>query len=1430
MENINKKNKIVSLVMATLMIGSVLMPLTEIKVNAQTENPSSIGDPVKESTIETQKDPIYRVVTGDRPEKDFPIKDDSVEWTIDDFEISNGKIKSFSTQGYEKFNKNPENVVVKIPEKDKKGSPITTIGENAFLYGNYKFKHYIRFIDLPDTITNIKKGAFENQDLNFEEFTVPSTWVEIGKNAFYGAYFKELNLTNMNKESENIFWNGITTPYIEMNGMGEWQMNYNYDSYNGFFEKSNIKHINYGNSKIKLNRNSFSYVNNDKINKNKEYKTFKITWDGQKTEADFDVPDWETYIPFGSFSYCKSLQSVTFKNLKNFKFIENRAFKNCTSLHDIEFKDLPSLEHLGDQSFGNCTSLESVIFRNLLKFSELSDSYYKEEGVFQGCSSLKSVIFDDLPVFYNINCGAFYNCTSLQNVTLKNLPILEYINGSSFNQCISLHSVTLKNLPSLRVVGAYSFYGCTSLRNVTFEDLPALEYVDAGAFRDCKLLKNVIFKNLPKFSKIYGFISIDGGAFYGCDSLENVIFEYLPVFQYIGYGTFGNCTSLKNVVFNDSYISLIDEYAFDGASVENLEFIESEEKLDRPFSVGINAFRNCNISHLKLPKRYNKDGGSGFTNQKFTKTLKTSNFRNDPNFSLIKEGDKSYVTITNPVSIKHGNNLAYLKLAEPNSHIEIISGPNGEPNMLMKIKSNTNFGELYNVTFTNDILKIDDVAGKKDNIPFTCNVSFAIAFDELGETHLMAENWTHDSVEILEVPKYSNLPIDDVLNLIKTSKGSLVKDKDITNKIITASPLLSGKVGSLKEVVVRLFFKDGSTTDVGVRIRLTEGASDKFISDIKNGILKPTKEVVKQYGGYNLSDNFGVLPEGITIVEASDKINTAFTGNYEAVVDIINEYEGSIKGIRVPVEVIPLDANNVDIKTKEIVKEQGKGDEVNLTEGIEGYENLGIKKAETLISVKDDKVGNFNGKLKLTFEDNSTALVYIPVKITEKKVDFNAETQKVQIYKDHVVTNGDLRNAFTNLPANAEVIDLTSPPVDTSTIGEKNARVKVILKDGREFEYVVLLEVIDPIGELEKQIEKGNEKIKTITENNGKLNKEIENLENQIADAKNKNNELSNKIANLENEKNTLEKELENEKSRDNSDPSKIKDLEEQIKDKEKDIQNLTNGKKSLENEIAKLREEREELKKIIEELNKKLQNTPSNPNHGDKNPKIFDSNEESEISDDNATSNIIETSSNINNISEFDFGGYNYISSGYSGEYKETTKQKETTKYKESTKDESTKEYNPFYSLYSYLSIRDNKLEYVFTIGSFDYEKYINDVKESIRMDVKPYLKNDRTMLPLRYVAEAIGADVKWDNNTRTAIFTKDGIVAKMQIDGNEIKMSDGNIYQLDAKPDNINGRIFIPLTDVSKVFNLTNGHTKDGINQNIEWNNSTQTVIIRR
>ncbi|MDU6031184.1 MAG: stalk domain-containing protein, partial [Peptoniphilus harei] len=143
-----------------------------------------------------------------------------------------------------------------------------------------------------------------------------------------------------------------------------------------------------------------------------------------------------------------------------------------------------------------------------------------------------------------------------------------------------------------------------------------------------------------------------------------------------------------------------------------------------------------------------------------------------------------------------------------------------------------------------------------------------------------------------------------------------------------------------------------------------------------------------------------------------------------------------------------------------------------------------------------------------------------------------------------------------------------------------------------------------------------------------------------------------------------------------------------------------------------------------------------------------------------------------------------------------------------------------------------EDTLWYVFRINEFQYEVVRNGVVTKRLMDVTPVLQNGRTMLPLRYVAEALQADVKWDAKTRTATFTKDGLTASIQIDSDEIVLSNGKTVKMDSKPLNINDRILVSVTNVANVFGLTNGNTKDKADQDIEWEqqDKSATIYIRR
>ncbi|WP_455258261.1 stalk domain-containing protein, partial [Peptoniphilus asaccharolyticus] len=146
-------------------------------------------------------------------------------------------------------------------------------------------------------------------------------------------------------------------------------------------------------------------------------------------------------------------------------------------------------------------------------------------------------------------------------------------------------------------------------------------------------------------------------------------------------------------------------------------------------------------------------------------------------------------------------------------------------------------------------------------------------------------------------------------------------------------------------------------------------------------------------------------------------------------------------------------------------------------------------------------------------------------------------------------------------------------------------------------------------------------------------------------------------------------------------------------------------------------------------------------------------------------------------------------------------------------------------------LENNSNKEEarYIIDVMSGNYQVIKDGARQNRKMDVLPVIKNDRLMLPLRNLAEMIGAKVEWDQQTRTAIFTNKDLVAKIQIDGNEIVLSNGKVIKMDSKPLNINGRILLSVSNVANVFGLTNGNTKDGIDQNIEWDGDNKTVEIK-
>ena len=104
----------------------------------------------------------------------------------------------------------------------------------------------------------------------------------------------------------------------------------------------------------------------------------------------------------------------------------------------------------------------------------------------------------------------------------------------------------------------------------------------------------------------------------------------------------------------------------------------------------------------------------------------------------------------------------------------------------------------------------------------------------------------------------------------------------------------------------------------------------------------------------------------------------------------------------------------------------------------------------------------------------------------------------------------------------------------------------------------------------------------------------------------------------------------------------------------------------------------------------------------------------------------------------------------------------------------------------------------------------------EQIEFEVPPQIMNGRTMVPFRAIFENLGAEVDWDNDTRTAIGIKDDVVVEAQI-GNTTMCVDGEEKLMDIAPVIVGGRTLVPARFVAEAFNC-----------DVDWDNTTRTVII--
>lgn len=93
---------------------------------------------------------------------------------------------------------------------------------------------------------------------------------------------------------------------------------------------------------------------------------------------------------------------------------------------------------------------------------------------------------------------------------------------------------------------------------------------------------------------------------------------------------------------------------------------------------------------------------------------------------------------------------------------------------------------------------------------------------------------------------------------------------------------------------------------------------------------------------------------------------------------------------------------------------------------------------------------------------------------------------------------------------------------------------------------------------------------------------------------------------------------------------------------------------------------------------------------------------------------------------------------------------------------------------------------------------------------DVYPYIKNSRTYVPIRFIAEELGYDVKWDGANKKVIMKNGNTNVELTIGSNKMKVN-GKVLTLDAPAEIKDERTFVPLRAIAESFGEKVDYSKD-------------------
>lgn len=129
-------------------------------------------------------------------------------------------------------------------------------------------------------------------------------------------------------------------------------------------------------------------------------------------------------------------------------------------------------------------------------------------------------------------------------------------------------------------------------------------------------------------------------------------------------------------------------------------------------------------------------------------------------------------------------------------------------------------------------------------------------------------------------------------------------------------------------------------------------------------------------------------------------------------------------------------------------------------------------------------------------------------------------------------------------------------------------------------------------------------------------------------------------------------------------------------------------------------------------------------------------------------------------------------------------------------------------------ISYLTNSLKMELKIGSKTV--FINSKEWPYELDVPPKIYNGRTFVPLRFLAETIGAEVEWTPNEKKITYRRAETTIELWI-GRKIIKINGIELSIDAEPFIENGRTLVPLRFVSEPLGAS-----------VIWNEQDRSILL--